>query len=292
MSSEPPVNGTVHNNLLDQVDDGTSSSLSDPGDRTGNEDAEDAQDPEVDGSDAYDTEAETERLEKTPRKQRNVLLTSSTGSCNDREGLAADQAQIEGSPNRKLCQHGETTGKTGTVADHAAVQDPDQVSDSSLEETGDEDDAPPSPSSSRKRKRSEIDLSSKEEKEVDQDSHAKASKPSRSPSLSSVGSPNALAEDENHLSETRVPEPTSKQSHKKGKRKGRKIKDEEIMSKGERAAGPETLEEAADHAEAASSNGEEVEMEDVGEGDGADADSAAKTEESRKSHLEDTLSIP
>ena len=92
------MDSNVRDSLLNQVDDGSSSSLSDPDDRTGNEDGDDAQDGEEDGSDVYDTEAETERLEKTPRKQRDVLLTLSDGAFPDGEDLVVGEEQREGLP--------------------------------------------------------------------------------------------------------------------------------------------------------------------------------------------------
>lgn len=64
------------------ADDDRSSSLSELGDRMG---------PEHDsraGSEANDTEAETERLESSPqklRRQRNVVLTSTNGTYDDHQ---------------------------------------------------------------------------------------------------------------------------------------------------------------------------------------------------------------
>lgn len=59
--------------------DDRSSSLSEIGDRVGNEDISSARLALVDGSEANDTEAETERLEDSPqrtRKRKNVVMTS------------------------------------------------------------------------------------------------------------------------------------------------------------------------------------------------------------------------
>lgn len=77
-------------------------------------------------------------------------------------------------------------------------------------------------------------------------------------------------------------QPTSKQNNRKGKRKGKKLREAEDLSKGEREPRPGYVEDAPYHSEAASSNGEDVEMEDIIERDGADADSIAKTEEDCK----------
>ena len=86
-------------------------------------------------------------------------------------------------------------------------------------------------------------------------------------------------------------QPTLKQSQKKGKRKGKKVKEYETDFKGERAFPPESLHEAADQGEAASSNEEDIEMEDAAERDGADADNAAKTEEDREPDRQQNLFI-
>ena len=99
-----------------------------------------------------------------------------------------------------------------------------------------------------------------------------------------------MAEDQNQL-ETSTVEPTLKQNHNKGKRKGRKVKEYEAPSKVERAFPHETPHEATDQGEAVSSNDEDVEMEDAVEREGADADSAAKTEEDCQSGQEQTLRI-
>lgn len=74
----------------------SSSSLSDPGDRSADEDAaqgiESREDNIVEDLDgASDTEAETERLEKTPRKRRNVLLTEVNAVLHDQQDAQDDQ---------------------------------------------------------------------------------------------------------------------------------------------------------------------------------------------------------
>ena len=64
------------------VDDDGSSSLSELGDRAGAEHSSRA------GSEANDTEAETERLESSPqkqRRQRNVVLNSTSGTYGDHQ---------------------------------------------------------------------------------------------------------------------------------------------------------------------------------------------------------------
>ena len=67
---------------LQVADDDRSSSLSELGDRVGIEHSSRA------GSEANDTEAETERLENSPqkqRRQRNVLMTSTNDTYGDHQ---------------------------------------------------------------------------------------------------------------------------------------------------------------------------------------------------------------
>ena len=82
MSSEQPQEPQAN------ADDG-SSSLSELGERVGHDEAHVAS---RDDSEANDTEAETERLEDSPHKQRkshNVVLTSTNGIYSDRESAPA-----------------------------------------------------------------------------------------------------------------------------------------------------------------------------------------------------------
>ena len=109
---------------------------------------------------------------------------------------------------------------------------------------------------------------------------------SRSPSVNvSSSSPTPVADDQNHI-ELQTVQPVLKQSHKKGKRKGRKVKENDALGKDEGLVAVESPRDIADHVEAASSNEEDIEMEDAGERDGGDADNANKTEEDCKSRLE------
>ncbi len=102
---QEPAERLVDNVAIDglpaQAEEGSSSGLSDPDDRTGNEDGNDAQEVEEEGSEAYDTEAETERLEETPQKQRNVLLTPSITALADQSALRTDEEQREETPDGK-----------------------------------------------------------------------------------------------------------------------------------------------------------------------------------------------
>ncbi len=86
-------------------------------------------------------------------------------------------------------------------------------------------------------------------------------------------------------------QPVLKQNHKKGKRKGRKVKENETFGKDEGLTLVGSPQDVADHAEAASSNEEDIEMEDACERDGVDADNATKTEEDCKSQLEQAFHL-
>ena len=74
--------GVDNGENVQAADDDRSSSLSELGDRAGLEHYSRA------GSEANDTEAETERLENSPqkqRRQRNVVLTSTNGIYGDQQ---------------------------------------------------------------------------------------------------------------------------------------------------------------------------------------------------------------
>ena len=85
------------------ADDDRSSSLSELGDRAGLEHYSRA------GSEANDTEAETERLESSPqkqRRQRNVVLTSTNGTYGDQENQSVA---------RSLPKKGASPGQSATA---------------------------------------------------------------------------------------------------------------------------------------------------------------------------------
>ena len=74
-------------------DGGSSSDLSEPGDRSADEEVTDLRasqrDQAVEDPNASDTEAETERLEKTPQTKRSVLLTSGNGVLEETQAQPA-----------------------------------------------------------------------------------------------------------------------------------------------------------------------------------------------------------
>lgn len=77
---------------VEAADDDGSSSLSELGDRAGMDHSSRA------GSEANDTEAETERLEASPqkqRRQRDVLLTSTNGTYGDHQNRSVAGTLLE-----------------------------------------------------------------------------------------------------------------------------------------------------------------------------------------------------
>lgn len=81
MSSKDLVNGIHYTRESTAEADDRSSSLSEIGDRVGNDDLISSRIRLPNGSDPEDTEAETERLEESPqkpRKNQNVVMTSTT----------------------------------------------------------------------------------------------------------------------------------------------------------------------------------------------------------------------
>jgi len=100
----------THNPPTDRDD--RSSSLSEIGDQADQEQPDNIFHL---GSDANDTEAETERLEESPQKQRkhqNIILTSSNGIYDDHQSLLANHVTQDhtvrggklGIPMRRLIQ--------------------------------------------------------------------------------------------------------------------------------------------------------------------------------------------
>ena len=89
---------------MPQVDvDDQSSSLSELGERAGHEEVENVSHGD---SEANDTEAETERVEESPQKQRelnNVVLASANGLYGNRESFAI------GAPSGELGENGQLT---------------------------------------------------------------------------------------------------------------------------------------------------------------------------------------
>ncbi len=96
--SSPPkelVNGIRYTRDSTADGDDRSSSLSEIGDRIGNDDLASTRLGLANGSDPEDTEAETERLEESPRKVRknkNVVMTSTSHALRDGTSPLSDHA--------------------------------------------------------------------------------------------------------------------------------------------------------------------------------------------------------
>lgn len=236
-------------------------------------------------SDAYDTEAETERLENTPRKPRNLILAPANGSYQDHTSKSMDLDTID-------AEH--THGKLGRISSSRGL--PDAVTE--VVENGKNLQSPSS--SPQKRKRSSFERESSSDREISEGSFARVAKLSRSQSIDDSWDPSiAPAGDEDQQALDRMSpilindqesskvEHFPKHKYKKGKRKGKKPRDEEPVNSGDVVPEPDLLDQSAENADAVSSSGEGQEIEDVGDGDGdgPEADNAAKTVEGRKSVL-------
>lgn len=93
-SNQEPTNTIQYSGDATAEGDDRSSSLSEIGDRVGNEIATPAKLALADGSEANDTEAETERLEASPqrtRKRKNVIMTSLNHVLSNGASPAANQ---------------------------------------------------------------------------------------------------------------------------------------------------------------------------------------------------------
>lgn len=93
----------LHDTRSPPADDSSSSSLSEPEDRSADEHVLVAQLSHGDNDirnyqsdESLDTEAETERLEKSPQAPRNVLLTPANVPLSDPEELSGDEREIVG----------------------------------------------------------------------------------------------------------------------------------------------------------------------------------------------------
>lgn len=281
----------------DEGDD-RSSSLSELGERAGHEGIECIS---HDVSDANDTEAETERLEDSPQKQRNsqnVVLTSANGIHDDRQSpvivtplptLPVNNGQL----NRSSLPSIEADVPLDS---HSEVDRMEQTSEiSSLADSGEENGKALSlpPSSPRKRKRSSLEQDSTSDQDFVAESSMKGTKMFRNISagtLVETASPSESADEEQEL----VVDPTTlleirsqksprsaspKQKYKKGKRKGRKVRNEESATMDENPVTDSPTRDEEQH-ELSYSNEEEVENGEVG--DIAEADNGVKTEEGGK----------
>ena len=303
------ANGASHDERAQgDLDDG-SSSLSDLGDRAGHEEMDRAS---IEGSDAIDTEAETERLDDSPPKQRkhpNVILTSANVTYAEPPSPPVDHAlskKIEDfsqfSPSNRILEVANDLLEPDSEGDR-----PLQTSDiSSLEDSSEENGnaVPITPSSPRKRKRSSIEDDSLIRQELLEGPSSKAAKTFGSPS---TGYPATLDDRISHpvqveevdqediddtvvfpnndLESKKAQQSTiPKQKYKKGRRKGKKPIGEELMAVDIRGSGAGSPGGLGEDIEAMYSNGEDAEMEDLGEGP-EETENPMKNEEGCKSIL-------
>ena len=283
--------------------DDRSSSLSDLGDRTGVEHSSHAGSEEVN-----DTEAETERLEDSPQKQRrhqDVVLTSVSGIYDDQQKPATARALPETSSNLGLSSTGDVPLEVVNCASEpgSEVERHEQTSDiSSIEDSGEESGKNLSPSSSNlvKRKRSNFEEDSASEQDVMQEPSAKAMKlfdgdtAEVSAKLGPLIQPVAPAEDYDMQvvadvalspsieKQLRKPQAPTKQKHQKGKRKGKKTPDHETGNTQNAPMGTENAVEHGGNAEAMYSNEEDAQMENMAEG--VEVENPVKMEERKRVH--------
>ncbi|MCJ1263141.1 hypothetical protein MMC22_003011 [Lobaria immixta] len=276
------VNGIQYNRDSTVEGDDRSSSLSEIGDRVGNDDLVSTRLGVAGGSEANDTEAETERLEDSPQKilkHNDVVMVSSSHALSNGTSPLTVRDLPPNDANGEL------------VGDRI-----DQLSEiTSLADSGEENEkaATSLSSSSRKRKRSSLDSLNPGELENKPGSEIPPTpeEPLGHPITTHNESPENCVVDDHQKSRSgsRIPpandrdalsaqHPLSvKQKGKKGKRKVKKTRDDAPTTLN--ASGPEadTPFDIAATAEGDYSNGDDAEMEDAGE-DG-EVDHIARNEE-------------
>ena len=283
--------------------DDRSSSLSDLGDRTGVEHSSHAGSEEVN-----DTEAETERLEDSPQKQRrhqDVVLTSVSGTYDDQQKPATARALPETSSNHGLSSTGDVPLEVANCASEpgSEVERHEQTSDiSSVEDSGEESGKNLSPSSSNlvKRKRPNFEEDSASEQDVTHGTSAKAMKlfdgdtAEVSAKLGPLIQPVTPAENydmqvvadaalsPSNEKQSRKPQAPTKQKHQKGKRKGKKTPDHEAGNTQNAPVGTENAVEHGGNVEAMYSNEEDAQMENMAEG--VEVENPVKMEERKRVH--------
>lgn len=284
--------------------DNRSSSLSEIGDRADQEQPDSITRAE---SDANDTEAETERLEDSPQKQRknqNIVLTSADGIFDDHRSPLANHAiqekiALKGKSRTAMRFHSANI-LADARTDLAMLERSSDIS--SLADSGEESGKARSRtlSSPKKRKRLSFEEDSSSSPEHDVARYKKAvevlrATPAGSPlTLEEDASQGASAEEDNRVATVDVatfpsdeslqrktlrPAP-AKQKYKKGKRKGKRILDEESGTLPDRVLGTGTTAEHMRSDEVMSSNGEEAEVEEGN--DIPEKDNAVRSEEGCK----------
>jgi hypothetical protein len=297
------VIGAGHTEAPHHDEDDRSSSLSEIGERAEHDEADNAF---YNGSDENDTEAETERLDNSPQNLRNhkaIILTSSDALYGVRSGpletsviplMVADC----GKDTTMLSSSAQLTNSTGSRLNTDTMEQTSEIS--SLADSGEETSKrfSLSPSTARKRKRSSFEQDSPSDRSRLSEPTAKATRLSRdAPSGALVGnpSPNESAREYDHkvvndtsaLAKERIqsqesPEPAlTLQRYPRGKRKGRKIRDDELENKDSGSVSEVGPAKQSEGQEAVYSNEEDCENDDTGDAPGAD--SSVKNEEGGKS---------
>lgn len=305
--SPPPMvaNGVGSGEVPPNEGDDRSSSLSDIEDRTANTELALASHNIRGGSEANDTEAETERLEDSPQKVRkhtNVVLSSSSDVYH--EGANAVERHVVSAndsahrPNLGAPDERGLARETDTI--DARIDQTSEIS--SLEDSGEDMErlASQSNMTPRKRKRGSPRSDSRSEDEKtgtvltgkiqSPSSHAllHSDLTDKDSTLRAFYADNDMISGIGKGDYTEIGVETaslqdlspSKSKSKKGKRKGKKTKDEDPDHTNITIAYADSQVEHFDRMEHLDSNGEDAEMEDMG--DGAEADVIARTEEGRE----------
>ncbi|KAL9069800.1 MAG: hypothetical protein Q9161_005259 [Pseudevernia consocians] len=261
---------------LQTEEDDRSSSLSEPGIEHSSRAA----------SEANDTEAETERLEDSPQKQRkhqDVFLTSTNGSYGDHQKQSVARTLPEKFASPGLGPEGERLEQTSGI--------------SSLEDSGEESgkDLSPTLPLPMKRKRSSFEEDCASDQDTMCEPSAKAMKlfDSNSAEASakldteippdipvvdcdlSVTADTAVSP--SNEEQPRKPQALPKQKHKKGKRKGKRTSNDEPANAENAGSGAESTVDHGGNAEAMYSNEEDAQMENMAEG--VEAENPVKLEE-------------
>lgn len=293
-------------------EDDRSSSLSDLGDGGANEDLDDAHRGSMNDSDANDTEAETERLEESPqklRKHKRVVLSLSANAGDIGSSPPAMQGPIHETEitHQSYIAHDNVAVLPQVLGPGVANGDIDQVSDiSSLEGSPEELSkvaSPPTITSKKRKRPSPPPLDDREPRPIssilssqkrrsgsnlaEQSANNTEETPRASPADDDDG--NALV-DTTALSDagedqgvTRQLVPSKAQKSKRGKRKGKKVKEDEIgkrlLSKGALEVAEDVIEEP-NGTDGAYNHEEAVDLDDVH--DDAEAEVIAKNEEERE----------
>ena len=275
----------IHDILVDPPPDpdegGSSSSLSEPGDRSADEEISNPDlsplNGTVDDVDLSDTEAETERLEKTPHKQRNVVLSPANGILLQREGSReVEETKLGSLQSISRANRTQNTDKSARV-----VAKPIATSDISSDDSIDEEGVP-SPSPSKKRKRGAQDVAKALRKTSRLEPDPKLSRASRTPTgTGSEESP----EEETILSpdDADTTKPPVKIFRSSGRHRNQTLEQEGKDDASGLNLDQKHLRGQEDVAEGASSNGEEMDVDDAMEGEGADPEITAKNEENGES---------